>query len=131
MFCQCCGEIGYRFLTARYRCLGGATWQIRPDPNPDPIVDLSVDWRSTTVDRWSGGDPAMVNCGASLLTVVDRWSGGGSDDSTRYYAGARGSDKEASRMADVAHCGWWIGRMIAANDEVRGIGSRANDWRKD
>nr|GEU54889.1 zinc finger, CCHC-type [Tanacetum cinerariifolium] len=27
-FCQCCGEIGYRFLTARYRCLGSiTTWE--------------------------------------------------------------------------------------------------------
>ncbi|GKF60389.1 hypothetical protein Tco_0177175, partial [Tanacetum coccineum] len=54
----------------------------RPDHDPP------IDWRSTTVDRWSDGGPAMVRQWSAavdrrwppLTATVDRWSGGGSDD---------------------------------------------------
>ncbi|GJY46676.1 hypothetical protein Tco_0435739 [Tanacetum coccineum] len=37
-----------------------------------PTVDPIVDRRSTTVDRWLTGGPAVVNGGVPPLTIVDR-----------------------------------------------------------
>ncbi|GJW63289.1 G-type lectin S-receptor-like serine/threonine-protein kinase [Tanacetum coccineum] len=49
-----------------------AKWRTRTRPDPDPAHDPPVDWRSTTVDRWLTGSPAVVNGGSPPLTVVDR-----------------------------------------------------------
>nr|GEU48898.1 cytochrome c oxidase subunit 2 [Tanacetum cinerariifolium] len=34
--------------------------------------DMTIDWRSTVVDRWSGGGPAVAHSGLPSLTTVDR-----------------------------------------------------------
>ncbi|GJU28907.1 hypothetical protein Tco_1172496 [Tanacetum coccineum] len=69
----------------------------RPDPARTP-----VHWRSTTVDRWLIGGPAVVNGGSPPLTVVDlrRWPPMATVDrwyevgSTRNVKGMDGEGKE-------------------------------------
>ncbi|GJZ64760.1 reverse transcriptase domain-containing protein [Tanacetum coccineum] len=85
--------------------MSASTWM----PRADTWIHVAV-WTQSLTRLLTSGQPPLI-------------------DGIR--GSVRGSDKEASRKADVAHCGWWIGRITAANDEVRGMGSRANDWRKD
>ncbi|GJR11831.1 hypothetical protein Tco_0794483 [Tanacetum coccineum] len=85
--------------------MSASTWM----PRADTWIHVAV-WTQSLTRLLTSGQPPLI-------------------DGIR--GSVRGSDKEASRKADVAHCGWWIRRMTAANDEVRGMGSRANDWCKD
>ncbi|GKG55805.1 hypothetical protein Tco_0574699, partial [Tanacetum coccineum] len=64
-----------------------------------------VDWRSTMVDRWLIGGPAVVDGGPPPLTVaatVDRWSGGGSGDGARTVDRIRGTNHRVTHGGGAA-----------------------------
>ncbi|GKE70162.1 hypothetical protein Tco_1528234, partial [Tanacetum coccineum] len=63
-------------------------------------VDPTVNWRSTSVDRWFGGGSrwyATVDRCWPPLTVVDRWSGGGSSDGIGTAGRPRGTTQVVTR----------------------------------
>ncbi|GJZ65578.1 hypothetical protein Tco_0622274 [Tanacetum coccineum] len=100
-----------------------ATWQRWPPFDP------TVDWRSTAVDQWLTGGPAMVDRwltggqavvdrrltgGPSLIATVDRrwpslttvgrWSGGVSCDSARTLNKLRGTTQVVTRGYLMINC---------------------------
>ncbi|GKE26184.1 hypothetical protein Tco_1441568, partial [Tanacetum coccineum] len=81
----------------------------RPITRPDPPVD----WRSTTVDRWSGG-------GLPPLTAVDRWSGGGSGDDDGIVPTPRGTTQVVTRGILMIRCQVASTRYCSSEVAVRG-----------
>ncbi|GJX47535.1 hypothetical protein Tco_0272725, partial [Tanacetum coccineum] len=90
---------GYNPIHATSAATLAHTWRTQTGPRPGPIQtrsrhrpktrpnlahDPPVDWRSTTVDRWSGGGPAVVRRWSAavdrrwppLTATVDRWWSG-------------------------------------------------------
>ncbi|GJY67796.1 hypothetical protein Tco_0470778 [Tanacetum coccineum] len=82
-----------------------ATWwpdPTRPMTRPDLAHDPPIDWRSTTVDRWSGG-------GQRWSATVDRCR--------RYCSNTRLLDRGFWK-ADVSSYDWWIQLLLAGVREL-------------